>query len=126
MEKQGVSDIKSRRKLLQNLEIVQNGQHQTDGEIQADQTADSTDDSANQRNVGQNADQHTGNSIHHQMDDDVDYQSGNIHLGLECQGEVFFEHIHEMYHLGLDDIRFSITSYVGFCNIERNCSIFEK
>ena len=49
--------------LLQNLEIVQNGQYRTDGEVQADQTADSTDDSANQRNVGQNADQHTRNSI---------------------------------------------------------------
>lgn len=49
--------------LLQNLEIVQNGQHQTDGEIQADQTADSTDNDTDQRNVGQNADQHTRNSI---------------------------------------------------------------
>ena len=112
--------------LLQNLEIVQNGQHQTDGEVQADQTADSTDNDTDQRNVGQNADQHTRNSIHHQMDDDVDYQSGNILLGLECQGEVFFEHIHEMYHLGLDEIKLSITSFVGFCNIEQNYSIFDK
>ena len=66
MEKQGVSGIKMRRlfmDLLQNLEIVQNGQHQTDGEIQADQTADSTDNDTDQRNVGQNADQHTRNSI---------------------------------------------------------------
>ena len=66
MGKQGVSGIKMRRlfmNLLQNLEIVQNGQHQTDGEIQADQTADSTDNDTDQRNVGQNADQHTRNSI---------------------------------------------------------------
>ena len=66
MEKQGVSGIKMRRlfmDLLQNLEIVQNGQHQTDGEVQADQTADSTDNDTDQRNVGQNADQHTRNSI---------------------------------------------------------------
>ena len=66
MEKQGVSGIKMRRLFmdsLQNLEIVQNGQHQADGEVQADQTADSTDNDTDQRNVGQNADQHTGNSI---------------------------------------------------------------
>lgn len=112
--------------LLQNLEIVQNGQYQADGEVQADQTACCTDNDADQRNVGQNANQHTGNSIHYQMDDDIDHQSGNIFLGLECQGEELFEHIHEMYLLGLDEIKLSITSYVGFCNIERNYSIFEK
>ena len=49
--------------LLQNLEIVQNGQYQADGEVQADQTACCTDNNADQRNVGQNADQHTRNSI---------------------------------------------------------------
>ena len=103
--------------LFQNLEVVQNGQHQTNGEVQANQTTDSTDNDADQRDLRQNTDQCAGNSVNHQMNDDVDHQSGNVLLGLECQGEKLFVHIHEMCLLNLDEITASVALSVRFCNM---------
>ena len=86
-----------RKRLLQNLQVVQNGQNQTDGEIKTNQTADCADDSTDHGDVDQNADQNAGNGINGDVDEDIDYQSGDVLLGLEGQREEFSELVHEIY-----------------------------
>ena len=77
-------------KLLQYLQVVQDGQHQADEEVQTNQTTYCADDDAYQRNCSKKFDHNTGNSIDQHMDDNVDHQSSNILFAAKARGKIFF------------------------------------
>ena len=79
--------------LLQDLQVIQDQQNDADQDIQVNQAAQQADEDANHRNGSQQADQNAGNSANHQVNDDLDHQSGYV-SSAEGLGKILLREIH--------------------------------
>ena len=86
-KKRKAATLAAANSLLQDLQIIQNGQSQTNHNIQIDQTANQTGQQADDGDQRNDTDGPANHKTHHQMDDDVDDQRGDIRLNGKREGE---------------------------------------